>query len=123
MKNKVKILIGILAWLSIAATTFGQSYDYETPLIRLKTGLPSVFAVESVRQIYEGDAETVLNIVVSVKKGRIESVSKDGGYWIITVRTNSKEASTYTVKDSKFKIVGEESKKVTINAIHWKDGN
>lgn len=121
MKNK--IFIAIFTWLSISTTTFGQSFDYEAPLIRLKTGLPSIFAVEGVRQIHEGDEEAVLNIIVNVKKGKIESVSKDGGHWIITVRTSGKEASTYMVKDTQFKIIGEESKKVTINAIHWKDGN
>ena len=98
-------------------------FDYDTPEIRLKSGLPSVFAVESVRQITEGDQESVLNISVTVKKGKIESVGRDGGCWVVTVRTSGKEASTYLIKDSQFKIVGEESKKVIVNAIHWKDGN
>ena len=104
-------------------TTFGQYYDYDVPEVRLKTGLPSVFAVESVRQISDSEGESVLNISVSVKKGRIESVSRDSGCWIVTVRASSKEASTYLVKDSQFKIIGEEAKKVIVNAIHWKDGN
>jgi hypothetical protein len=102
---------------------YGQYYDYDVPEIRLKAGLPSVFAVENVRQISDAEGESVLNISVIVKKGRIESVSRDGGCWIVTVRSNSKEASTYLIKDSHFKIMGEESKKVTVNAIHWKDGN
>lgn len=105
----------------MSTTIFGQLY--ESPEIRLKTGLPNIFSVESVRQISDNDEESVLNINVVVKKGRIESVSKDGGLWVVTIRTSSKEASTYLVKDSQFKIIGEESKKVSINAIHWKDGN
>ena len=35
----------------------------------------------------------------------------------------AKKPSTYLIKDSQFKIIGEESKKVIVNAIHWKDGN
>ncbi|MCF6158093.1 MAG: hypothetical protein E3K32_05880 [wastewater metagenome] len=118
MKNKIFACIFVLC--SISSIAYGQMY--ESPLIRLKTGLPSVFEVEGVRRISDTDTESLLNINVNVKKGRIESVSKDGGLWVITVRTSGKEASTYLVKDSKFKIIGEESKKVTINAIHWKDG-
>jgi hypothetical protein len=121
MNNKLLACIFLLC--SISSPVFGQAYYYEDPEIRLKTGLPSVFAVQSVRQLSGNDNESVLNIIVGVKKGRIESVSKDGGFWIVTVRTSSKEASTYLIKDSQFKIVGEESKRVTINAIHWKDGN
>lgn len=118
-----KIFVCVFALCSISSLAFGQFYDYESPEIRLKTGLPSVFAVDSVRQISDGTEESVLNISVTVKKGKIESVSKDGGCWIVTIRTSSKEASTYLIKDNQFKIVGEESKKVIINAIHWKDGN
>ncbi len=121
MKNKFFFLIFV--WFVTPALAFGQFYDYESPEIRLKTGMPSIFAVDSVRQISDNSDESVLNIVVTVKKGRIESVSKDGGYWVVTVRTSSKDASTYLIKDSQFKIIGEESKKVAINAIHWKDGN
>src|SRR5574337_597314 len=118
MKNKIFVYVFLLCSISVSA--FGQSFEYESPEIRLKTGLPSVFSVESVRQISGGDEESILNIGVSVKKGRIESVSRDGGCWIVTVRTSSKEASTYLIKDNQFKIVGEESKKVIVNAIHWK---
>lgn len=120
---KYLIVVCMLAICCTAFSAFGQFFEYESPEIRLKTGLPSVFTVENVRQVSGGDEESVLNIGVSVKKGRIESVSRDGGCWIITVRTGSKEASTYLIKDSQFKIMGEESKKVSINAIHWKDGN
>lgn len=121
MKNKIFVYVFLL-WV-MPFTAFGQFYDYEAPEIRLKTGLPSIFAVDGVRQISDNAEESVLNISVSVKKGKIESVSKDGGFWIVTVRTSSKEASTYLIKEGQFKIVGEESKKVMINAIHWKDGN
>ena len=122
MKNKIFLLIVVSVLCGVSFTARGEYYD-DVPEIRLKTGLPSVFAVESVRQISDGQDESVLNIGVFVKKGRIESVSRDGGIWIVTVRTSSKEASTYLIKDSQFKIVGEESKKVIVNAIHWKDGN
>lgn len=122
MKKRVFLLVIVSVLCGVSFTAFGEYYD-DAPEIRLKTGLPSVFAVESVRQISEGQDESVLNIGVFVKKGKIESVSKDGGIWIVTVRTSSKEASTYLIKDSQFKIVGEESKKVIVNAIHWKDGN
>ncbi|HHT9106556.1 MAG TPA: hypothetical protein ACFYD7_11910 [Candidatus Wujingus californicus] len=124
MKNKIFTFIYFSILLcSIPFALYGQYYDYDVPEIRLKAGLPSVFAVENVRQISDAEGESVLNISVIVKKGRIESVSRDGGCWIVTVRSNSKEASTYLIKDSQFKIMGEESKKVTVNAIHWKDGN
>ncbi|HHT9159573.1 MAG: hypothetical protein A2099_03490 [Planctomycetes bacterium GWF2_39_10] len=117
------IFAGIFALCNTSSIVFGQFYDYDVPEIKLKSGLPSVFAVDSVRQISEGTEESVLNVCVTVKKGKIESVSRDGGCWIVTVRTSSKEASTYLIKDSQFKILGEESKKVIVNAIHWKDGN
>ncbi len=122
MKKKVFLLVIVSVLCSVSFTALGEYYD-DAPEIRLKTGLPSLFTVESVRQISEGQDEAVLNIGVFVKKGRIESVSRDGGIWIVTVRTSSKEASTYLIKDSQFKIIGEESKKVIVNAIHWKDGN
>src|SRR3990172_1492192 len=117
MKNKIVIFIFLL--YGMTSTAFGQFYDYDIPEIRLKSGLPSVFAVESVRQITGGEEESVLNISVAVKKGKIESVSRDSGCWVITIRTSSKEASTYLIKDNQFKIAGEESKKVIVNAIHW----
>lgn len=121
MKNKIIIFLFLL--YGTTSTAFGQFYDYDVPEIRLKSGLPSVFSVERVRQITGSEEESVLNINVTVKKGKIESVSRDNGCWIITIRTSSKEASTYLVKDNQFKIAGEESKKVVVNAIHWKDGN
>lgn len=121
MKNRVFVWVWVLLGLSLPA--FGQSYEYEAPEIRLRTGLPTVFTVESVRQITGSDEESVLNIGISIKKGKIESVSRDAGTWVVTIRTSSKEASTYLIKDSQFKIMGEESKKVMVNAIHWKDGN
>jgi hypothetical protein len=123
MEMKTRIIVWTLMLCSISFSAFGQFYDYDVPEIRLKSGLPSVFAVESVRQIADSEGESVLNIVVSVKKGRVESVCRDGGCWIVTVRSSSKEASTYLLKDSQFRIIGEESKKVLVNAIHWKDGN
>lgn len=121
MKSKFFFLAFV--WFIIPTLAFGQLHEYDSPEIRLKTGMPNIFTVESVRQISDSSDESVLNIVVIVKKGRVESVSKDGGNWIVTVRTGSKDASTYLIKDSQFKIMGEESKKVAINAIHWKDGN
>lgn len=121
MRNKI-IVLAFLTFC-VPLTVFGQVFDYDVPEIKLKTGLPSVFSVESVRQITDSEQESTLNVSVYVKKGRIESVSRDSGCWVVTVRTGSKEASTYLIKDSMFKIVGEESKKVNVNAIHWKDGN
>ena len=124
MKNTIFTFIYFSILLcSTPFALYGQYYDYDVPEIRLKAGLPSVFAVENVRQISDAEGESVLNISVIIKKGRIESVSRDGGCWIVTVRSNSKEASNNLIKDSHFKIMGEESKKVTVNAIHWKDGN
>ncbi|MEP9409868.1 MAG: hypothetical protein HRF42_00415 [Candidatus Brocadia sp.] len=120
---KIRLFVCVFALCCISFTAFGQAFEYEAPLIRLKPGLPTVFAIEGVREIYGGEEESVLNVSISIKKGRIESVSRDAGCWVVTVRTSSKEASTYVIKDSQFKIVGEESKKVIVNAIHWKDGN
>ncbi|KAB2834436.1 MAG: hypothetical protein F9K48_06295 [Candidatus Brocadia sp.] len=121
MNNKFFVWVWMLCSLSFPV--FGQHYEYEAPEIRLRAGLPTVFSIESVRQITGSDEESVLNISISVKKGKIESVSRDGSTWVITIRTSSKEASTYLIKDSQFKIMGEEAKKVMVNAIHWKDGN
>lgn len=122
-KMKSRFFVYVFALCCISFTAFGQSFEYDAPLIRLKPGLPTVFSIEGVREIYGGDEESILNISISVKKGRIESVSRDAGCWVVTVRTGGKEASTYVIKDSLFRIVGEESKKVVVNAIHWKDGN
>ena len=73
MKNKIVVFIFLLC--GISSTAFGQFYDYEAPEIRLKSGLPSVFAVENVRQITDAEQESVLNISVIVKKGKVDSVS------------------------------------------------
>ncbi|MBM4053169.1 MAG: hypothetical protein FJ264_00555 [Planctomycetes bacterium] len=118
-----RIILFVFFVLNIPVIAYGQFIDLESQQIRLKTGLPSVFTVNNARQISGNDEEAVLSVNITLKSGRIESVSKDGGYWIITVRTNSKSASTYLIKDSQFKIAGEESKKVIVSSIHWKDGN
>ncbi|MCF6150419.1 MAG: hypothetical protein E3K37_17425 [Candidatus Kuenenia sp.] len=121
MKSRIFLFVFLLYNIPIIA--YGQFIDLESQQIRLKSGLPSVFTVSNVRQISGNEGEAVLSVNIILKNGRIESVSKDGGYWFITVRTSSKSASTYVIKDSQFKIAGEESKKVIISSIHWKDGN
>jgi hypothetical protein len=115
------LLLSTFVISSISSIAYAQIY--EMPEIRLKAGLPSVFQVNNVRQISDREGEAELNVSITVKKGKIESVSRDGGCWIVTIRSGSNDASTYLIKDSQFRIADEESKKVIVNAIHWKDGN
>ena len=58
MKNKIVVFVFLLC--GISSTAFGQFYDYDVPEIKLKSGLPSVFAVESVRQITDADRKSVV---------------------------------------------------------------
>ncbi|MCR4292419.1 MAG: hypothetical protein NUV76_06040, partial [Candidatus Kuenenia sp.] len=118
-----KIILFLFLLFTMPVIANGQFIDVGSQQIRLKAGLPSVFTISNVRQISGSEGEAVLSVTITLKNGRVESVGKDGAYWIITVRNSSKSASTYVIKDSQFKIVGEESKKVIVNSIHWKDGN
>lgn len=118
-----KIILFLFLLFTMPVIANGQFIDVGSQQIRLKAGLPSVFTISNVRQISGSEGEAVLSVTITLKNGRVESVGKDGAYWIITVRNSSKSASTYVIKDNQFKIVGEESKKVIVNSIHWKDGN
>ncbi|MDR4509136.1 MAG: hypothetical protein MRJ65_13040 [Candidatus Brocadiaceae bacterium] len=122
MKTLISILFFTVFLCNSSPSLLGQAYYEEAPKIRVKTGLPNIFEVDNVRQISDSESESILSLSVSLKKGKILSVGRDGGFWVITVRTSSKSASTYVVSEKKFRIIGEESKKVIIHAIHWKDG-
>ena len=78
-KDKIVVFVFLLCEY---LTLHLDSFIITTPLrIKLKSpGLQGVFAVESVRQITEEEQESVLlNISVTVKKGKIESVSRRRG--------------------------------------------
>lgn len=117
-----KAFLFTLLLCALPYTAYGQFFDYEEPEVRIKSGMPNVFSVDNVRKISDRSGEALLNINVSVKKGRILSVSRDSGFWVVTVRTSGRSASTYVINERKFRIIGDESKKVVIHAIHWKDG-
>ncbi|KKM14147.1 hypothetical protein LCGC14_1709030, partial [marine sediment metagenome] len=63
-----------------------------------------------------------ISVWINVKNGKIVSVSRGGGDWIITLRTRGK-VSTYVVSEKSFKIAGEESKAVKIRALHFTESS
>ena len=73
-------------------------------------------------RVYSGSStSSKISIWIAVKKGKVVSVSRGKGDWIITIRTRG-QVSTYVVSEESFKIVGEESKSVQIRALHFTEG-
>ncbi|MDR4505649.1 MAG: hypothetical protein MRK01_12820 [Candidatus Scalindua sp.] len=89
--------------------------------VRLKHGLPNVLKVTNVRVYSDSPTSAKISIWLEVKKGKIVSVSRGEGEWLITVRTRGK-VSSYLVSEKSFKIVGEETKSVKVRAIHFAEG-
>jgi hypothetical protein len=74
-----------------------------------------------VRVYSDSSTSAKISVWINVKKGKIVSVSRGGGDWIITLRRRG-EVSTYVVSEKSFKVVGEESKSVRIRALHFSEG-
>lgn len=110
------LLFGFFIFCS--TTTFAQG---DAPYVRLKHNLPNVMKVTNVRVYSDSSTSAKISIWISVKKGKIVSVGRSKGDWIITLRTRG-SVSTYVVSEKSFKIAGEESKSVKIRAMHFIEG-
>ncbi|MCP5007292.1 MAG: hypothetical protein GY941_25630 [Planctomycetes bacterium] len=111
------LIFGIVMFCS--STLFAQQGN---DLVRLKHGLPNVLKVTNVRVYSDSATSARISVWIDVKKGKIVSVSRGGGEWLITVRTRGK-VSAYLVPEKSFKIVGEESKSVKIRALHFAESS
>jgi hypothetical protein len=78
--------------------------------------------VTNVRVYSDSPTSAKISVWINVKNGKIVSVSRGGGDWIITLRTRGK-VSTYVVSEKSFKIAGEESKAVKIRALHFTESS
>ncbi|MBC8554250.1 MAG: hypothetical protein H8D23_31970 [Candidatus Brocadiales bacterium] len=113
MKAIKALVIGLsIFYCSIA---FTQSRDIS---VKLKHGLPKILKVSNVKVYSDSPTSSKISIWVNVKKGKIVSVARGKGDWIITVRTRG-QVSTYVVAENTFKVVGQESKAVKIRALHF----
>ena len=113
----MKIIKALVIGLSIfyCSMTFAQSRDVS---VKLKHGLPNILKVSNVRVYSDSSTSAKISIWVNVKKGKIVSVARGKGDWIITIRTPG-QVSTYVVAEKSFKVVGQESKAVKIRALHF----
>ena len=113
----MKIVKALVIGLSIfyCSMTFAQSRDVS---VKLKHGLPNILKVTTVRVYSDSPTSTKISIWVNVQKGKIVSVARGKGDWIITIRARG-QVSTYVVAEKSFKVVGEESKAVEIKALHF----
>ncbi len=111
------LIFGLLIFY--CSTTFAQTGDV---FVRLKHGLPNVLKVTNVRVYSDSSTSAKISVWIDVKKGKVVSVSRGKGDWIITIRTRG-QVSTYVVSEKSFKIVGEESKAVKIRALHFSEGS
>ncbi len=117
IRQKVGFLIFCLALL-YSSSLFAQEGG---GLVRLKHGLPNILKVTNVRVYSDSPTSAKISIWLHVKKGKIVSISRGGGEWLITLRTRGK-VSAYLVSEKSFKIVGEETKSVKIRAMHFEEG-
>ncbi len=113
----MKIIKALIIGLSIfyCSMAFAQSRDVS---VKLQHGLPNILKVTNVKVYSDSPTSARISIWVNFKKGKIVSVARGGGDWIITVKTRG-QASTYVVAEKSFKVVGEESKAVQIRALHF----
>ncbi len=114
----IRLLIFALL-LFCCSTVFAQSGDV---FVKLRHGLPSIMKVTNVRVYSDSPTSAKISVWVNVKKGKVISISRGGGDWIITLRTRG-EVSTYVVSEKSFKVVGEESKTVKIRALHFTESS
>jgi hypothetical protein len=113
----MKIIKALIICFSIlyCSMAFAQNRDVS---VKLKHGLPNILKVTNVRVYSDSHTSSKISIWVNVKKGKIVSVARGTGDWIITVRTRG-QVSTYVVSEKSFKVVGQESKAVKIRALHF----
>ena len=116
----MKIIKALILGISIlyCSSAFAQNRDVS---VKLRHGLPNVLKVTNVRVYSANSTSSKISIWIAVKKGKVVSVSRGKGDWIITIRTRG-QVSTYVVSEKSFKIVGEESKAVQIRALHFTEG-
>jgi hypothetical protein len=114
----IRLLIFSLL-LFCCSSVFAQEDDV---FVKLRHGLPNIMKVTNVRVYSDSPTSAKISVWINVKKGKIVSISRGGGDWIITLRTHG-EVSTYVVSEKSFKVVGEESKVVTIRALHFTEGS
>lgn len=100
------------------STAFAQEGDN---FVKLRHGLPNVLKVTNVRMYSDSPASAEISIWIDIKNGKIVSVSRGQGDWIITLRTHG-QVSTYVVSEKSFKVVDQESKAVSIRALHFSEG-
>ncbi|HDY66442.1 MAG: hypothetical protein V3T79_01895 [Candidatus Scalindua sediminis] len=117
MKMIRLLIFGLL--LFCCSTVFAQKGDV---FVRLKHSLPNILKVTNVRVYSDSPTSAKISVWINVKNGKIVSVSRGGGDWIITLRTRGK-VSTYVVSEKSFKIAGEESKAVKIRALHFTESS
>jgi hypothetical protein len=117
MKMIRLLIFGLL--LFCCSTVFAQKGDV---FVRLKHSLPNILKVTNVRVYSDSPTSAKISVWINVKNGKIVSVSRGGGDWIITLRTRGK-VSTYVASEKSFKIAGEESKAVKIRALHFTESS
>jgi predicted small secreted protein len=105
--------------LFCCSTVLGQGVDV---FVKLKHALPNILKVTNVRVYSDSPTSAKISVWIDVKDGKVVSISRGGGDWIITLRTRGK-VSTYVVSEKSFKVVGEESKAVTIRALHFTESS
>lgn len=116
---KIIRLLAFSLLLFCTSTVFGQGVD---TFVRLKHGLPNILKVTNVRVYSDSPTSAKISIWINVKNGKVVSISRGGGDWIITLRSRGK-VSTYVVSEKSFRLVGEESKAVTIRALHFTESS
>lgn len=116
----MKIIKTLILGFSIfyCSAAFAQEGDN---FVKLRHGLPNVLKVTNVRVYSDSPASAKISIWIDIKNGKIVSVSRGQGDWIITLRTHG-QVSTYVVSEKSFKVVGQESKSVSIRALHFSEG-
>lgn len=113
----MKIIKALILGFSIfyCSITFAQSGDN---FVKLKHGLPNILKVTNVRMYSDTPSCVKISVWINVKSGKVLSVSRADGDWIITIRSHG-QVSTYVVAEKSFKVTGEESKSVKIRALHF----
>ncbi len=117
----MNIIKALILCLSLFYCSMAIAQDRDTS-VKLKHGFPNTLKVTSVRVYSESSTSAKISIWISVKKGKIVSASRDKGDWIIALRTRG-QVSTYVIAEKSIKVVGQESKKVQIRALHFTEGS
>jgi len=113
----LKILKSLILCLSLFCCSIAIAQNRDDS-VKLKHGLPNILKVTSVRVYSDSPTSAEISVWIAIKSGKIVSVSRDKGDWIITLRTRG-QVSTYVVAEKSFKVIGQESKAVNIRALHF----